>query len=301
MARPAYTDRVPGKLAALKILSSSPQEQEIALDAPLPQLDALWHYECVVSPRSSAVPPKLQSNPASPRSPAAIDHLQPADETSKSPRSPPAKVSACPRSLSPSVVPLSAPFSTPRSHAAASSAAPSPLSRFAPPPAQQALQRVFSTFDENGDGSVSTHEISRVFQKLGISKSEDSIQSLLSDSSGLVTKSEGHVDEEEFLLLFESACCFVDANASSSSVIADVDQDLLAAFHVFDKDGNGFISPAELQAVLCSLGFPQGRKLEACEDMIARVDENGDGQVDFFEFKKLFHMENPFMASIQSF
>lgn len=306
MASPAYTEKFHGKLTALKIVTPSSEIQE-ELDVPIPQLDALWHYECVVSPRSPAA--KLLSNPASPRSPAVADHLQ-ANEAISSPRSPGASKtdtgSVSPHShpvgIRPSVLirPLS-PSLSPRSHGSSSSSAPSPLSRFAP--AQQVLaQRVFSTFDENGDGSVSTQEIARMFEKLGLASSEDSLKtSLQADVSGLVTKADGHVDEEEFVLLYESACCFVDANASSSNVNADVDQDLLAAFQVFDKDRNGFISPTELQSVLCSLGFPQARQLEACVDMIARVDENGDGQVDFFEFKNLFHMDNPFVSTIQTF
>ncbi|MCO5574431.1 hypothetical protein L7F22_028216 [Adiantum nelumboides] len=156
------------------------------------------------------------------------------------------------------------------------------------------LPRVFNTFDHNGDGRVSTHEIARIFHSLGIiPPSEGSSRSLLARH---VSESDGRVSEQEFCLLYESVCSNsrVEANkaSSSSSANADMDQDLLAAFQVFDKDGNGFISPVELQSVLCSLGFPQARQLDACMDMIARVDENGDGQVDFCEFKKLFDLEN---------
>ncbi|KAI5081476.1 hypothetical protein GOP47_0004659 [Adiantum capillus-veneris] len=255
MARPAYAERVQNKLAPLKIANFHDPAATPAGSAPF-LLDALWHFECVVSPRSPA------SGSPSPRSPAPA-----------SPRSHESSSSTCP--------------------------SPSPLSRFAP--SHQILQRVFCTFDENGDGNVSINEIASIFDRLGIPTSEYSLGSLL---GGLVTKTQGHVDEDEFLQLYESVCSFVeefDATASSSAVDVDVDQDLLAAFHVFDKDRNGFISPSELQTVLCSLGFPQARQLDACVDMIARVDENGDGQVDFFEFKKLFHLENPFTPSIQSF
>eukprot|EP00250_Pteridium_aquilinum_P011292 c19970_g1_i1 orf=1-1038(-) len=291
MVKPVQAlERAHGELAPLKIVSFHATQAETA---PLPQLEALWHYECVVSPRSPAASP--HSCPASPRSPAASVCLEPA-EGALSPLSPAAKLQASNSSQVSTRSPAGAasvfspvahsPPLSPRSPAASSSRSPSSLSRFAPA-AAQALQRVFRTFDENGDGSVSSTEISSILEKLGISTSEYSIQSLL---AGLVTKSQGQVDEAEFLLLYESVCCFVeqlDASASSSSVDADMDEDLLAAFHVFDKDGNGFISPVELQSVLCSLGFPQARQLEACVDMVARVDENGDGQIDFFEFKKL--------------
>ncbi|MCO5593375.1 hypothetical protein L7F22_047387 [Adiantum nelumboides] len=162
------------------------------------------------------------------------------------------------------------------------------------------LPRVFSTFDHNGDGRVSTHEIARIFHSLGIiPPTAGSIRFLLARH---VPNSDGRVSEQEFCLLYESVCSNNPNTASSSSSAnADMDQDLLAAFQVFDKDGNGFISPLELQSVLCSLGFPQARQLDACMDMIARVDENGDGQVDFSEFKKLFDSENASLLLISSF
>eukprot|EP00250_Pteridium_aquilinum_P030750 c4203_g1_i1 orf=351-779(+) len=142
MARPVYEDRVHGELAALKILLSSSQEQ--LLDVPLPQLDDFWHYECGVSPLSPAA--RLQYNPASPQSPAgAMDYMQSADCT---PRSCSGKLNAVrsPPSRPPSMISPLSPRSSPRSHAATSTAATSALSRFAPPPAPQALQHVCSSF-----------------------------------------------------------------------------------------------------------------------------------------------------------
>ncbi|KAH7286960.1 hypothetical protein KP509_32G029700 [Ceratopteris richardii] len=54
------------------------------------------------------------------------------------------------------------------------------------------------------------------------------------------------------------------------------DDDLLDAFHVFDKDRDGFICANELQNVLGSLGYSQEAcSLGACSEMIAHVDRNG--------------------------
>ncbi|MCO5574437.1 hypothetical protein L7F22_028222 [Adiantum nelumboides] len=115
------------------------------------------------------------------------------------------------------------------------------------------LPRVFSTFDHNGDGRVSIHEIACIFHSLGIiSPNEGSSRSL---PARHVSESDGRVSEQEFCLLYESVCSNSRVGtSSSSSANADMDQDLLAAFQVFNKDGNGFIS---LQSVLRSLGFPQ--------------------------------------------
>ncbi|MCO5574429.1 hypothetical protein L7F22_028214 [Adiantum nelumboides] len=253
LAQPAYTKRA-GAAASIRPLrhqtgipaqeQESQEEEAGAAPAPLPQLDVLWHYDCVVSPLPRApsfgaiVPPAFAS--------AAIPALSPTSTDGEA---------------------LQSHFQ------------------------RHILPRVFSTFDDNGDGRVSTHEIARIFHSLGIiPPTEGSIRSLLARH---VSESDGRVSEQEFCLLYESVCSNSRVEASSSSSAnADMDQDLLAAFQVFDKDGNGFISPVELQNVLCSLGFLQARQLGACMDMIARVDENGDGQVDFCEFKKLFDLEN---------
>jgi len=64
----------------------------------------------------------------------------------------------------------------------------------------------------------------------------------------------------------------------------DTEEELREAFKVFDKDGNGFISAAELRHVMTNLG----EKLtdEEVDAMIKEADTDGDGQVDYNEFVK---------------
>ncbi|KAG6433351.1 hypothetical protein SASPL_104961 [Salvia splendens] len=65
------------------------------------------------------------------------------------------------------------------------------------------------------------------------------------------------------------------------------DEDMKEAFDVFDRNGDGFISVEEVSSVLASLG--QGRGAEECEKMIEKVDADGDGRVDFNEFRKMMN------------
>ena len=57
---------------------------------------------------------------------------------------------------------------------------------------------------------------------------------------------------------------------------------------MFDEDGNGKISSDELKSVLGGHHTKHGEKF--WQEMIAEVDENGDGEIDFEEFKKMMSL-----------
>ncbi|KAK1267662.1 putative calcium-binding protein CML45 [Acorus gramineus] len=70
-------------------------------------------------------------------------------------------------------------------------------------------------------------------------------------------------------------------------------EEVREAFRVFDDDKDGFIGAGDLQRVLTRLGFVEGVKVEACEEMIEAVGGGGgDGRIDFNGFVKC--MENSF-------
>ncbi|XP_007442524.1 calmodulin-like [Python bivittatus] len=65
----------------------------------------------------------------------------------------------------------------------------------------------------------------------------------------------------------------------------DSEEEIREAFRVFDKDGNGYISAAELRHVMTNLG----EKLtdEEVDEMIREADIDGDGQVNYEEFVQM--------------
>jgi calmodulin len=60
----------------------------------------------------------------------------------------------------------------------------------------------------------------------------------------LLTKGNGTIDFEEFLQMM-----------AKKMKDTDGEEELREAFRVFDKDGNGFISAAELRHVMTNLGI----------------------------------------------
>ncbi|KAE8680967.1 hypothetical protein F3Y22_tig00111356pilonHSYRG00027 [Hibiscus syriacus] len=75
---------------------------------------------------------------------------------------------------------------------------------------------------------------------------------------------------------------------------------LKEAFDVFDRDKDGLITVEELGSVLSSLGLKEGHQVEDCREMIRKVDVNGDGMVDFDEFRTMMKNGGR-LASIAAF
>mmetsp|Transcript_41120 Transcript_41120/g.108006 ORF Transcript_41120/g.108006 Transcript_41120/m.108006 type:complete len:276 (-) Transcript_41120:367-1194(-) len=65
----------------------------------------------------------------------------------------------------------------------------------------------------------------------------------------------------------------------------DGEQEIMEAFRLFDKDGNGSISVAELRNVMCQLG----EKLsdEEVDEMVTEADMDGTGRINIEEFVQM--------------
>eukprot|EP00268_Persea_americana_P030077 TRINITY_DN29120_c0_g1_i1.p1 TRINITY_DN29120_c0_g1~~TRINITY_DN29120_c0_g1_i1.p1 ORF type:complete len:194 (-),score=46.05 TRINITY_DN29120_c0_g1_i1:342-923(-) len=132
------------------------------------------------------------------------------------------------------------------------------------------LKHVFKLIDANSDGKISSLELKEVLMCLGEDKSKAAKEAEVMvkevDCNG-----DGFIDMEEFMGV-------VGGKSERSR------EELMDAFLIFDRDRNGFISAEELRRVLVSLGYGKCT-LKECFLMIRGVDMNGDGLIDFEEFR----------------
>lgn len=133
------------------------------------------------------------------------------------------------------------------------------------------ISLMFNKFDANGDGKISLSELSSILNALGSETSPDEVQRIMTE---IDTDGDGFIDFDEFNAFYLSGL------GKESN-----DKELHDAFDMYDKDKNGKISASELHSVLKSLG--EKCSLKDCRKMISSVDVDGDGCVNFEEFKKM--------------
>eukprot|EP01018_Ginkgo_biloba_P006586 Gb_30178 [translate_table: standard] len=136
------------------------------------------------------------------------------------------------------------------------------------------LRTLFKKFDENGDELICRNEMGTLLKTLGVDMTEEELNSLMGCADH---DRDGCLNFREFVNMYKSLCHCDHVEEG----------DLRKAFDVFDRNGDGFICPGELSKVLLSLGYAEGGCLAECQKMINQVDEDGDGQVNFLEFKKM--------------
>lgn len=133
---------------------------------------------------------------------------------------------------------------------------------------EEEVEKVFRKFDTNGDGKISLTELGGILNGLGSATSADEVKRIMSE---LDTDGDGFIDLNEFKAFH---CGGGDSN-----------KELKEAFDLYDQDKNGKISASELHSVLRSLG--EKCSVKDCRKMISSVDVDGDGCVNFEEFKKM--------------
>ncbi|EDQ84592.1 uncharacterized protein MONBRDRAFT_39222 [Monosiga brevicollis MX1] len=129
----------------------------------------------------------------------------------------------------------------------------------------------FSLFDKKGDGNVRVSDLGTVLRALGQNPSEEDIRKIQSEIDP--DNGDKRISFEEFLPLLERV---------KDKRPPGTEADYIEGLRVFDKDGNGTISAAELRHVLCSLG----EKLndDEVDALLANVTIDSNGGVNYTDF-----------------
>ena len=126
-------------------------------------------------------------------------------------------------------------------------------------------KEAFSYFDKDGDGTITRKELCTVMRSLGQNPTEAELQVMISEADA---DGSGTIDFPEFLTM-----------VARKMKEAHREDEIREAFRVFDKDGNGFISAAELGHVMNNLG--ENLTKEEVAEMIRVADIDGDGQINY--------------------
>ncbi|EDW16097.1 calmodulin-related protein 97A [Drosophila mojavensis] len=130
------------------------------------------------------------------------------------------------------------------------------------------FKEAFLLFDKENSGVINSRQLGNLMRSLGQNPTDIELKDMLNDVD--VTGKE-QIDFDKF-------CSLMCRHAQEN----DLDEEFREAFMIFDRNEDGFISPAELRFVMANLG----EKLtdEEIDDMIREADFDGDGKIDYEEF-----------------
>ncbi|KAF4356832.1 hypothetical protein CsatB_019895 [Cannabis sativa] len=132
------------------------------------------------------------------------------------------------------------------------------------------LKQIFARFDMDADGSLTHLELAALLRSLGLKPTGDQLHAMLAniDANG-----NGAIEFEELV-----QAILPDIN---DQVLVNQDQ-LLEVFRSFDRDGNGYITAAELAGSMAKMGHPLTYR--ELTEMMREADTNNDGVLSFNEF-----------------
>jgi calmodulin len=122
----------------------------------------------------------------------------------------------------------------------------------------------FKYFDKDGNGQITSKELSIVMKRLGQNPTDAELKNMISEVD---VNGDDSIDFSEFLTMM-------------------VRSQTIELFRQFDKNGDGSISREELLEVV-SQNFKNKFSNDEIMTKVSVADKNGDGKLNYEEFVKL--------------
>ncbi|XP_034479572.1 neo-calmodulin [Drosophila innubila] len=132
----------------------------------------------------------------------------------------------------------------------------------------QEVRAAFQVFDPLGTGKITSKQMGVAMRNLGHFPTEAELYDMIDE---IDLDGDGEIDFFEFLQMILKRMEGLNK-----------DENLMAAFKLFDRDEDGFISPIELRTVMYNLG--ERCTEEEFHDMMREIDLDNDGKISYQEF-----------------
>ena len=133
------------------------------------------------------------------------------------------------------------------------------------------LQDVFDQFDKDKDGKISGLELGNAMVSMGQNPTEEEINEMMREVD---LNQDGKIDFDEFMILM-----------TRRSPDTQTEEEVINAFRVFDKEGNGLIASSELKHIMMTIGDKMTE--EEADEMVNEADIDEDGMINYEEFVRM--------------
>jgi calmodulin len=131
------------------------------------------------------------------------------------------------------------------------------------------LHSAFEIFDKDGDGKITFVELQDILKKFGYKENDENLKQILDQVD---TNGNGEVEFKDFL---ELMCLKMKDQ--------DIEDDIMEAFKIFDKDSNGYISSNDLKNIMDNLD--EKITQEEIDDLLSTNEKSGS--IKFEEFRNM--------------
>ncbi|KAG6798593.1 troponin C type IIb isoform X1 [Apis mellifera caucasica] len=135
------------------------------------------------------------------------------------------------------------------------------------------LRRAFSMFDSTKSGRIEKEKVRTILNTLGHTFDDHELEVLLKQED---EEGSGKLNFDSF---YRVACHFQEEDDEA------LQKELKEAFRLYDKEGNGYIPTSSLREILAALD--DQITPDQMDGMIAEIDTDGSGTVDFDEFMEM--------------